>query len=126
MSISQATREALFTTVDTLTEQELDKLPHGAIQLDPNGRILKFNLYESSLANLSKADAVGRNFFTEVAPCTNVQDFYGRFRRGVEDKRLHEKFRFHFAFRQNPRDVTVTLFYSDVTDSFWVFVQPIE
>ncbi|HZU33429.1 MAG TPA: hypothetical protein VFB79_20100 [Candidatus Angelobacter sp.] len=40
-------------------------------------------------------------------------------------KKLFQKFRFHFAFKHAPRDVTVTLFYSDIADSIWVFIRPV-
>ncbi len=119
-------RHSLSSVVDSMTESELDQLPHGAIQLSTDGRVLKFNAYESQLANLKKESVIGKNFFKEVAPCTDVQEFYGRFRTGVAGKNLHENFRYHFAFKQNPRDVTVTLFYSGITDTVWVFVKPLE
>ncbi|MGH9510580.1 MAG: PAS domain-containing protein [Terriglobales bacterium] len=85
------------TRVDELREDEFNSLPFGAIQLDTDGMVLKYNGYESRLAGVKKENAVGKNFFTEVAPCTNVKEFYGRFRAGVERKSLHEKFRYHFA-----------------------------
>ncbi len=120
-SINLTNRRVL---ADDLPEDQLDRLPFGAIQLDTDGRVLKYNSYESRLAGVQKSNALGKNFFTEVAPCTNVKDFYGRFKAGVEKQTLHEKFRYHFAFKTNPVDVTVTLFYSDITRSVWVFVRP--
>jgi photoactive yellow protein len=111
--------------VQDLTETELEELPFGAIQLDTQGRILRYNGFESRLSGVHKNKAIGKHFFTELAPCTNVKDFYGRFQQGVARKRLHEKFRYHFSFAKNPIDVTVTLFYSDLTDSIWVFVRPV-
>ena len=126
MSASSAARHSLASVVDSLSEAELDQLPHGAIQVSIEGRVLKFNAYESQLANLKKESVIGKNFFKQVAPCTDVQEFYGRFREGVRTKNLHENFRYHFAFKQNPRDVTVTLFYSPTTDTVWVFVKPLE
>jgi len=123
---ASAARHSLSSVVDSMTESELDQLPHGAIQLSTDGRVLKFNAYESQLANLKKESVIGKNFFKEVAPCTDVQEFYGRFRTGVAEKKLHENFRYHFAFKQNPRDVTVTLFYSGITETVWVFVKPLE
>jgi photoactive yellow protein len=126
MSASAAARHNLSNVVDSMSEHELDHLPHGAIQLSTDGRVLKFNAYESELANLKKERVIGKNFFKEVAPCTDVQEFYGRFRAGVQEKNLHVNFRYHFAFKQNPRDVTVTLFYSGITDTVWVFVKPLE
>ena len=112
-------------SIDEMPEKDIDQLPFGAIQLDTNGRVLKYNDFESRLAGVKKVNAVGKNFFTEVAPCTNVKEFYGRFRTGVDKGVLHEKFRYHFSFKKNPIDVTVTLFYSDITKSIWVFVRPV-
>jgi photoactive yellow protein len=111
--------------VQDLSEDELEELPFGAIQLDTTGRILRFNGYESKISGVAKHDAVGKMFFTEIAPCTNVKEFYGRFKEGVARKRLHEKFRYHYSFKRNPMDVTITLFYSDLTQSIWVFVRPV-
>ena len=115
-----------FQKIDSMRPEQLDSLPFGAIQLDGQGRVQKFNMYESNLANLAKESVIGKDFFREVAPCTDVKEFSGRFREGVAKKALHAKFNYHFAFKQNPRDVSVTLFYSDITHSVWVFVQPIE
>lgn len=124
MAITADVRDSLFTKVDKLSESELDALPHGAIQLDRDGTVLKFNLMEQQLANLDKKKVIGKNFFREVAPCTDVKEFHGRFSEGVAAGKLHERFRYHFAFKQNPRDVVVTLFYSDITATVWVFVHP--
>jgi photoactive yellow protein len=109
-----------------MSEQQLDTLPQGVIQLDAQGTILQYNAYEERIAGLAKKKVIGRNFFKEVAPCTDVKEFYGRFRRGVVAGKLHCKFRYHFSFKENPLDVTVTLFYSDRNRTVWVFVQPIE
>ena len=115
----------IFQTIDSMSQQALDALPHGVIELDAHGTILKYNSYEANLAGLSREKVLGKNFFKQVAPCTDVQEFYGRFREGVAAGKLHCKFRYHFSFKCNPIDVTVTLFYSDRNQSVWVFVQPI-
>ena len=113
---------ALIASADGMTAEELDTLPYGMIQLDAHGRILRFNAVESRLAALPQQQQIGKHFFTEVAPCTKVQEFYGRFREGVVREDLDTSFQFHFAFKQNPRDVTVRLFYSRRTKSVWVMV----
>lgn len=115
-----------YQTLHTLSERELDELPYGAIRLDKNGTIISYNRFESILAGIAKENAIGKNFFREVAPCTDVQAFRGRFQEGVANKKLHEKFRYHFPFKNNARNVLITLFYHDETDEVWVFVQPIE
>jgi photoactive yellow protein len=107
---------------DDMSPAELDRLPYGMIQLDPRGRILQYNAVESRLASLPQAQQVGRNFFTQVAPCTKVQEFYGRFKEGVARESLDGTFHFHFAFKQHPRDVTVRLFYSRRTRTVWVMI----
>jgi len=109
--------------IDIMSEEELDKLPFGAIRLDRNGTILSYNRAEANLTGRDPRRVIGRNFFTEVAPCTNVQAFAGRFREGVERGDMHTIFPFRFDFEMAPRDVSVTLFYSKNTDSAWVFIR---
>lgn len=114
--------EVLFSA-DAFTVAQLDALPFGAIQLDREGVILRFNEYEANLSNRRASKTIGRHFFREVAPCTNVQEFHGRFVDGLEKQELNVSFDYRFEFKQAPRDVRVTLFYSAPTRTVWVFVQ---
>jgi photoactive yellow protein len=114
--------DRILQRVDELSPADLDVLPYGMIQLDSTGRILKYNAVESRLASIAQQDAIGKQFFTEVAPCTKVQQFYGAFKEGVIHESLDTTFQFHFAFKQHPRDVTVRLFYSRRTRTVWVVV----
>jgi photoactive yellow protein len=109
--------------VTRMSESELDSLPFGAIRLDKDGKILSYNMTESKLTGRDPKRVIGRNFFNDVAPCTNVQEFAGRFREGIEKGELHAIFPYRFDFQMAPRDVSVTLFYSQQTDSAWVFVR---
>jgi photoactive yellow protein len=115
-----------YRRIESLSPPELDALPFGIIQLDANGVILHYNTYESQLAQLRPEDVIGRDFFREVAPCTDVQAFRGRFVQGVARQQLDERFRYHFPFAKGPRDVLITLFYSAATRSVFVLVQPVE
>lgn len=63
-----------------VSSRDLDRLPYGAIVLDATGRVVAYNDTESRMARLPVEAVLGRNFFTEVAPCTRVQAFEGRFR----------------------------------------------
>jgi photoactive yellow protein len=109
--------------ITRMTETELDALPFGAIRLDKDGKVLTYNMTESKLTGRDPKRVIGRNFFTEVAPCTNVQTFAGRFHEGVRKGEMHVIFPYRFDFKMAPRDVTVTLFYSKQTESAWVFVR---
>ena len=104
-------------------EAELDQLPFGAIRLDREGKILSFNQAEVDLSGRKKENVIGKSFFTDVAPCTNVQEFAGKFREGVQAGKLHTMFPYVFDYKMDPRKVWVTLFYSNETDSAWVFVR---
>lgn len=109
---------------DVLTEDELDSLPVGMIQLDRDGTVLKFNQTESSLARVDKSEALGKSFFDEVAPCTKVQEFHGKFVEGVENRNLHTVFPYQFRFRDGrEKNVVISMFYSGSTDTVWVLVQ---
>ena len=119
---AEPTQDDVVELADRMTPAELDRLPYGVIQLDRSGRILKYNAVESRLASLAPENAIGKQFFTEVAPCTRVQAFHGRFTEGVIREALDTTFSFHFAFKQAPRDVTVRLFYSKHTRTVWVII----
>ena len=106
---------------DELGLDELDALPYGMIQLDSRGVILRYSSAETRLSGLTADECVGRHFFDEIAPCTHVREFYGRFKEGVAAKQLDVVFTFRFAFVP-PKDVRVHKFYSKVTRSVWVKV----
>lgn len=108
--------------VEDLSPKELDDLPFGAIQLDPEGRILSYNMAEAQISGRSRDEVIGKSFFEEIAPCTNVKEFAGRFREGVAKKDLNYVFPYLFDFRMAPTRVWVRLFYSDKTHTGWVFV----
>ena len=106
-----------------LSKEELDLLPFGAIELGRDGTILHFNRAEGSLTGVRPGRVLGQNFFTDVAPCTRVQSFYGRFERGVREFELNERFPFTFEFASGKVEVWIRLYLSVHTGTCWVFVQ---
>lgn len=117
-------RAEMIRLLDALSGAELDELPVGVIQLDRDGTVLQYNETESSLARLSQSDVVGRNFFREIAPCTAVRDFQGRFDEGVEAGDLDTTFAYRFRFPDDRvKDVTITMSYRPHNDVVWVVVE---
>lgn len=114
---------AELENISHLSPDELDSRPFGVIGLDAEGTVLTYNQYESELTGRQPDNVIGKNFFTEVAPCTNVQQFAGQFRRGVKEGELHVTFPYRFDFEMEPRNVVVTLYYSATTEKAWVFVR---
>ncbi|MBK9370240.1 MAG: PAS domain-containing protein [Deltaproteobacteria bacterium] len=93
-----------------ISARDLDSLPYGAILLDESGRILSYNDTESRMARLPIEAVLGRNFFTEVAPCTRVKEFEGRFRALASGQGLPVvSFDFVFPFPFGAQRVAVLL-----------------
>ena len=121
-AITPPSPREVLERAESLSDPELNALPFGMIQLDPSGRILKFNQTEADLARIRRERQLGKNFFDDVAPCTKVKEFHGRFLEGVRRKKLYETFGYVFKFAHGWRNVAITLMYSDRTDSVWVLV----
>lgn len=88
---------------------KFDSLPFGAILVDADGTILFYNKEEESKAGRSRVDVIGKNFFTDVAPCAQVRDFHSRFRSAVANLGVIATFSFHFPLPGRPRDVQILL-----------------
>lgn len=87
----------------------LDLLPYGIIVVDARGTVLYYNRREEEIAGRRREDVLGRNFFTEVAPCTQMREFRERFRESVRGGVRQPPFRFRFADPARPREVEITL-----------------
>jgi len=107
-----------------MSREELDALPYGVIRVDGDGRILAYNRTEADLAGTVAADVVGRNFFTDVAPCTDVREFAGRFRAGFERGEMRESFPFVFKLAGGPLYVTISFCRAAGEDAAWILVDP--
>jgi photoactive yellow protein len=92
----------------TLTGGDLDALPFGVIAVDRSGTILDYNTYERSLAGMGDRTIIGLNFFRDVAPCTAIQEFEGRFAAFLDSPETSiEPFEFVFPFARGAQRVNV-------------------
>jgi photoactive yellow protein len=111
------------TNLFELSEEEMDALPFGLITLDESGAIEQYNAYESRLARLSKERVIGRNFFRDVAPCTAVQEFQGRFERFANlEGDAAESFDYVFPFTFGRQHVNITFLRSSKDRSIKILV----
>ena len=106
-----------------LRNTEIDAQPFGIIRLDTRGIVLSYNAHEQRQARRSARSVIGRNFFTSVAPCTQVQEFHGRFLEGVDARRLDTTFGFVFPCPGRERHVFITLYFQHADDSIWVITR---
>lgn len=92
-----------------LNEAALDALPFGVIHLDGEGRVRGYNMAESAISHRPKAEVLGKLFFEEVAPCTNVRTFKGVLDDLTRTGEGSEFLDFHFKFPWGSAEVRVRL-----------------
>jgi photoactive yellow protein len=107
-----------------LTEEEFAKLPFGAVKLNRDGIIVKYNICDGrSPAVREPWEIIGQNFFTQVAPAVNVEEFAGRFHDGIRAGQLDVTFPYLFQSAGNRVDVEITLTMDLDGKNAWVFVK---
>lgn len=106
-----------------MAPDEIDRLPFGVIKVDRRGKILVYNAAEGLISGRNPARVVGRNFFREIAPCTNRAEFLGRFVEGLKTGRLDTQFKYLFDFRMRPTMVSVHLRSSHHDGNVWIVIQ---
>ncbi|GLH67175.1 hypothetical protein GETHED_15390 [Geothrix edaphica] len=93
-------------------------MPFGVIELDPDGFVLSYNKAEESLSGMASSSVVGRHFFREVAPCTSVKDFEGRFHSFISSQSGPESFNFTFRFPGRTTKVSIAFVRSEHASAF--------
>jgi photoactive yellow protein len=105
-----------FEKIPKLSEAELDALPQGVIRLDKTGKILILRPDSSRIVASDGRDDGGPKLFTDVALCTAVSEFQGRFndffdapapRIGLTE--VAPSFRFELRFAWGSEDVSITM-----------------
>lgn len=110
--------------IDALSDSELDRLSFGVICLDELGTILRYNLAESRMARLDRNQVVGKDFFTEVAPCTRGPAFEGRFRAYVAGEAIEDIVRFDylFDFKFGAQEVSIEIVRARAAPRYYLLV----
>lgn len=105
-----------------LTPEELNALDFGVVKVDDSGTVEFYNTYESQLAGVAPEAARGRNFFTQVAPCSNSRLFYGRFKQGIARGDLDAQFVYTFTYKMRPTLVRVMM-HQDDGGGNWILIK---
>jgi photoactive yellow protein len=112
--------QSLIDQLPSMDRAALDALEVGVVGVDDKGIVLVYNLAESRLSGVAPSAAEGRNFFTQVAPCTNNRLLYGRFKEGVAQDRLALIVPYTFTYKMKPTNVTVQLARTQRTN--WILI----
>jgi photoactive yellow protein len=125
LSIVTFDKSDIENALKNMSDSEIDELPFGAIELDASGRILRYSVVEGAITGRDPQAVIGKNFFTEVAPCTDTPRFRGEFDQGVRTGALETMFEYVFDYEMKPTKVKVHMRKGLVGDSYWVFVKRI-
>ncbi len=106
----------------SMSAQELDTLNCGVIELSNDGTILQYNATEEHFTGFRRADVLGKNFFGDVAPCTNNQIVRGRFERGVRENVLDVRLFYTFSYRLALVNVTLHLYRDPKSATNWLLI----
>jgi photoactive yellow protein len=122
---TMTTQSDLSPDIDpAILESFLDQLPIGAIMVDDEGIIQRFNRHEEQLSGFSREEVIGESFFSEVAPCTNEIELGTKFRRGISEGNLNIDIEYTFPYPYNrvARDVHIRAFSAEANDSHANFI----
>jgi photoactive yellow protein len=108
-----------------MSDAQLNDVTFGAVQLDATGRILKYNSTEGEITGRDPKAVIGKNFFTEIAPCTNRREFRGIFDAGVKQNNLNTLFEYVFDHKMTSMKVKVHMKQAISDGSYWIFVKRI-
>ncbi len=109
----------LLQDLQHATPEQLDAAPFGIVRMDSAGVVAAYNRYESNLSGISPDSAFGRNFFTEIAPCTNNFMVAERYAAGGD---LDELVDYVFTYRMAPTRVKLRLLRSAGVDAQYLCV----
>jgi photoactive yellow protein len=113
----------LRNTMANISDEEVNELVYGAVELDSRGTILRYNQAESELTGRNADEVIGRNFFDDVAPCTRSEEFSGRFFEGVKTGELNATFTYLFDHQMEPTRVRIIMIKSVAGDTYWLLIK---
>ena len=116
-------KDDIENKLTTMSAKQIDELAFGAIQLDAQGKILRYNEAEAQITGRQASAVIGSNFFRDVAPCTNTPKFKGIFDAGVRSNTLNTMFEYVFDYKMNPTKVKIHMKKAISDGTFWIFVK---
>lgn len=123
MELLKFDSEDIENKLANMSDDELDGLAFGAIELDAEGTVLKYNAAEGDITGRDPKAVIGKNFFRDVAPCTHAPEFFGRFQKGVAEGNLNTLFEYTFDYNMEPTRVKVHMKKAMSGSSYWIFVK---
>ncbi|MCA1855112.1 photoactive yellow protein [Massilia oculi] len=123
MNIIAFGKDDIENKLTNMSATQIDQLAFGAIQLDAQGTILRYNEAEAQITGRQASAVIGSNFFRDVAPCTNTSRFKGVFDAGVRTGTLNTMFEYVFDYKMTPTKVKIHMKKAISDGTYWIFVK---
>jgi photoactive yellow protein len=112
----------LAAAVEALSEEQVDRLPFGAIRLNAKGEAEVFSASERRLSGFGERPALGHRFFTQIAPCMSKPGYLGRIERALAAGTLDLEFTHVGDFADSERELTVRV-QTASGGGYWIFMR---
>lgn len=123
MSVPRFDDAGLAAWLDQADDAALDALDFGAMGFGRDGRIRRYNAWESRAAGFPVAEVLGQDLFVELAPCLNNYLVAGRFEDSATGGQpLDETLPYVLTFRMRPTPVRLRLLARPGDACRWVLV----
>lgn len=112
----------LASKIEALPSELVDTLPFGAILLDADGVVRYYSQAERRLSGSGDLARLGIDFFRQIAPCMDNDNFRGRIEAGRKAGRLNLEFTHIGDFEDRDRELTVRV-QSARDGGIWIFMR---
>jgi photoactive yellow protein len=116
----------ILRVIDAMPDKEFHALPFGAVKLDPDAIIVRYNKTEGEITGRDHQAVIGKNFFRDLAACGVGPHFWGRFKTGILKPEYDEVFPYVFYSEMPEQAMLVRMALSRVVGgpkAMWVFVR---
>lgn len=114
--------ETLPARIERLSREEIDALPFGVIRLDADGIVTFYSKTEAEQSGFGDRRAIGRHFFTQLAPCLGTPERLQRIEQARRDGTLDIEFEQIGDFDDAERELRLRVV-SATGGGAWVFLQ---
>lgn len=112
----------LARRIESLPDEQIDRLPFGSIRLSDDGRVLFYSEAERRLSGSGDLPRLGLDFFSKVAPCMDNPDFRGRLEKARQAGRLDLQFSHIGDFEDRDRELSIRI-QSASDGGYWIFLR---
>lgn len=106
--------------VQVLSPEAINALPYGAIEIGPDGRVLRYSRKEAELSGRNDLLTEGLDFFRVVAPCMDTPLVRGRIEQARAAGTLNLRLRHTGDFADRGRTLEIRA-QSSASGGIWLF-----